>query len=83
MNILQPNLATSSNEMKSLSCLICVVNQTVFITTLNNLSIGGLFSLHVPISFCKNNTIDSNLIKGKIVMCTLETFSDDRREEIS
>ncbi|KAG4988880.1 hypothetical protein JHK82_031214 [Glycine max] len=30
-------------------------------------------------SFCKNNTLDPTLIKGKIVICTIETFSDDRR----
>ncbi|RZB74993.1 Subtilisin-like protease SBT5.3 isoform A [Glycine soja] len=29
--------------------------------------------------FCKNNTLDPTLIKGKIVICTIEKFSDDRR----
>ncbi|KAK0604898.1 hypothetical protein LWI29_020646 [Acer saccharum] len=32
-------------------------------------------------SFCKNNTLDPTLIKGKIVVCTLEKISDDRREK--
>ncbi|KAF5751605.1 subtilisin-like protease SBT5.3 [Tripterygium wilfordii] len=32
-------------------------------------------------SFCKNNTLDSTLIKGKIVVCTSETFFDVRREK--
>ncbi|KAJ1440667.1 Peptidase S8/S53 domain [Sesbania bispinosa] len=32
-------------------------------------------------SFCKNNTLDPTLIKGKIVICTIETFTDDRREK--
>ncbi|POO01284.1 Subtilase [Trema orientale] len=32
-------------------------------------------------SFCKNNTLDSSLIKGKIVVCTLEVITDDRREK--
>ncbi|XP_020215007.1 subtilisin-like protease SBT5.3 [Cajanus cajan] len=30
-------------------------------------------------SFCKNNTLDPTLIKGKIVICTIEQFSDDRQ----
>ncbi|GMP88492.1 hypothetical protein CsSME_00040465 [Camellia sinensis var. sinensis] len=29
-------------------------------------------------SFCKNNTLDPTLIKGKIVVCGLESFTDDR-----
>ncbi|KAI7752947.1 hypothetical protein M8C21_023259 [Ambrosia artemisiifolia] len=32
-------------------------------------------------SFCKNNTLDSNLIKGRIVVCMLETLNDDRKEK--
>ncbi|CAA3027153.1 subtilisin-like protease [Olea europaea subsp. europaea] len=32
-------------------------------------------------SFCKNNTLDPNLIKGKIVVCTLELLTDNRREK--
>ncbi|KAK1588594.1 hypothetical protein Q3G72_024861 [Acer saccharum] len=32
-------------------------------------------------NFCKNNTLDPTLIKGKIVVCTLEKISDDRREK--
>ncbi|KAL2507450.1 Subtilisin-like protease SBT5.3 [Forsythia ovata] len=32
-------------------------------------------------SFCKNNTLDPNLIKGKIVVCTLEILTDNRREK--
>ncbi|CAI9268377.1 unnamed protein product [Lactuca saligna] len=32
-------------------------------------------------SFCKRNTLDSNLIKGKIVVCTLETLFDDKNEK--
>lgn len=32
-------------------------------------------------SFCKNNTLDSSLIKGKIVVCTLEAISDNRTEK--
>ncbi|KAL5583134.1 hypothetical protein UlMin_015576 [Ulmus minor] len=32
-------------------------------------------------SFCKNNTLDSSLIKGKIVVCTLDEISDIRREK--
>ncbi|KAI3511892.1 hypothetical protein L1887_19052 [Cichorium endivia] len=32
-------------------------------------------------SFCKKNTLDSNLIRGKIVVCTLETLIDDRKEK--
>ncbi|OVA03587.1 Peptidase S8/S53 domain [Macleaya cordata] len=31
--------------------------------------------------FCKNNTLDHNLIKGKIVVCTIETVTDIRREK--
>ncbi|MED6186251.1 hypothetical protein PIB30_065064 [Stylosanthes scabra] len=30
-------------------------------------------------SFCKNNTLDPSLIKDKIVICTIETFSENRR----
>ncbi|KAG9455068.1 hypothetical protein H6P81_007972 [Aristolochia fimbriata] len=29
-------------------------------------------------SFCKNNTLDSSLVKGKIVICTIERFGDSR-----
>ncbi|XP_027348724.1 subtilisin-like protease SBT5.3 [Abrus precatorius] len=29
-------------------------------------------------SFCKNRTLDPTLIKGKIVICTIEQFTDDR-----
>ncbi|KAK4255226.1 hypothetical protein QN277_008249 [Acacia crassicarpa] len=29
-------------------------------------------------SFCKDNTLDPALIKGKIVVCTIETVADDR-----
>ncbi|KAL5765516.1 hypothetical protein ACOSP7_016133 [Xanthoceras sorbifolium] len=32
-------------------------------------------------SFCKNNTLDPTLIKGKIVVCTIEDISDNRREK--
>lgn len=32
-------------------------------------------------SFCKNNTLDPNLINGKIVICTIERFTDNRREK--
>ncbi|KAI3738617.1 hypothetical protein L2E82_28654 [Cichorium intybus] len=32
-------------------------------------------------SFCKRNTMDSNLIKGKIVVCTQESLVDDRNEK--
>ncbi|XVF05194.1 hypothetical protein REPUB_Repub05bG0150800 [Reevesia pubescens] len=32
-------------------------------------------------SFCKNNTLDAALIKGKIVVCTIETITDIRREK--
>ncbi|XP_028772578.1 subtilisin-like protease SBT5.3 [Neltuma alba] len=30
-------------------------------------------------SFCHHNTLDPALIEGKIVVCTIETFADDRR----
>ncbi|PIN25415.1 Cucumisin [Handroanthus impetiginosus] len=30
-------------------------------------------------SYCKNNTLDPALIKGKLVVCTLEEIRDDRR----
>lgn len=39
-----------------------------------------LKSLHFP-SFCKNNTLDPTLIKGKIVVCTIETLTDARQEK--
>ncbi|KAI3961002.1 hypothetical protein MKW92_048142 [Papaver armeniacum] len=32
-------------------------------------------------SFCTNNTLDHDLIKGKIVVCTIETVTDSRREK--
>ncbi|GKU93863.1 hypothetical protein SLEP1_g7422 [Rubroshorea leprosula] len=32
-------------------------------------------------SFCKNNTLDAALIKGKIVVCTTEALTDNRREK--
>ncbi|XP_031286037.1 subtilisin-like protease SBT5.3 [Pistacia vera] len=32
-------------------------------------------------SICKNNTLDPTLVKGKIVVCTLEEVTDDRREK--
>ncbi|GAA0185272.1 serine protease [Lithospermum erythrorhizon] len=32
-------------------------------------------------SFCKNNTLDPLLIKGKIVLCKIEALDDDRREK--
>jgi hypothetical protein len=32
-------------------------------------------------SFCKNNTLDPNLINGKIVICTIEKFTDKRGEK--
>nr|XP_043612311.1 subtilisin-like serine-protease S [Erigeron canadensis] len=32
-------------------------------------------------SFCKRDTLDSDLIKGKIVVCTLEMLTDDRKEK--
>lgn len=35
----------------------------------------------VVTSFCKNNTLDPTLITGKIVICTIESFTDDRREK--
>ncbi|KAK3205733.1 hypothetical protein Dsin_019779 [Dipteronia sinensis] len=40
-----------------------------------------LYILFIHYLFCKNNTLDPNLIKGKIVVCTLEKISDDRREK--
>ncbi|CAK9184728.1 unnamed protein product [Ilex paraguariensis] len=32
-------------------------------------------------SFCKNNTLDPTLIKGKIVVCTTELLTDIRAEK--
>ncbi|KAG9158119.1 hypothetical protein Leryth_000275 [Lithospermum erythrorhizon] len=32
-------------------------------------------------SFCKENTLDPTLIKGKIIVCMLETVFEDRREK--
>lgn len=32
-------------------------------------------------SFCKSNTLDPALIKGKIVVCTLEIIFDQRNEK--
>ncbi|XP_058733394.1 subtilisin-like serine-protease S [Vicia villosa] len=32
-------------------------------------------------SFCKSNTLDPTLINGKIVICTIETFIDNREEK--
>ncbi|CAL5189724.1 unnamed protein product [Lathyrus oleraceus] len=32
-------------------------------------------------SFCKNNTLDPTLINGKIVICTIENFTDKRGEK--
>ncbi|KAI5447091.1 hypothetical protein KIW84_014805 [Lathyrus oleraceus] len=32
-------------------------------------------------SFCKNNTLDPTLINGKIVICTIENFTDKREEK--
>ncbi|KAL6205339.1 hypothetical protein ACLB2K_022600 [Fragaria x ananassa] len=32
-------------------------------------------------SFCKDSTLHASLIKGKIVVCTFETFTDNRREK--
>ncbi|RZC82208.1 hypothetical protein C5167_044998 [Papaver somniferum] len=32
-------------------------------------------------SFCTKNTLDHELIKGKIVVCTIETATDNRREK--
>ncbi|XP_059663380.1 subtilisin-like serine-protease S [Cornus florida] len=32
-------------------------------------------------SFCKNNTLDSAVINGKIVVCTIESVFDNRREK--
>ncbi|KAK3016729.1 hypothetical protein RJ639_006707 [Escallonia herrerae] len=32
-------------------------------------------------SFCKNNTLDPTFIKGKIVICTIETITEDRKEK--
>ncbi|GFZ17790.1 subtilisin-like serine endopeptidase family protein [Actinidia rufa] len=32
-------------------------------------------------SFCKENTLDPTLIKGKIVVCEIESIADDRREK--
>ncbi|MFS7908032.1 putative tripeptidyl-peptidase II [Helianthus anomalus] len=34
-------------------------------------------------SFCKKNTLDSNSIKGRIVVCMLEKLSDDRFEKVA
>ncbi|KAL9998225.1 putative tripeptidyl-peptidase II [Helianthus debilis subsp. tardiflorus] len=34
-------------------------------------------------SFCKKNTLDSNSIKGRIVVCMLEKLSDDRFEKVT
>ncbi|KAL6199488.1 hypothetical protein ACLB2K_029272 [Fragaria x ananassa] len=32
-------------------------------------------------SFCKDSSLNASLIKGKIVVCTFETFTDNRREK--
>jgi hypothetical protein len=40
-----------------------------------------LFLFPFCISFCKNNTLDPTLVKGKIVVCTTETFLDNRGEK--
>ncbi|KAK9153716.1 hypothetical protein Sjap_001196 [Stephania japonica] len=32
-------------------------------------------------SLCKNSTLDENMIKGKLVMCTIEKFEEDREEK--
>ncbi|KAM0996842.1 hypothetical protein ACFX2C_006797 [Malus domestica] len=32
-------------------------------------------------SFCKENTLNATLIKGKIVVCTFETFTDNRKSK--
>lgn len=39
--------------------------------------------MHLPLcnSFCKNNTLDPNLIKGKIVVCTTEIITDSPSEK--
>ncbi|KAM6576073.1 hypothetical protein CsatB_027910 [Cannabis sativa] len=62
-------------------------------SSINPLKMDGFFSLidgsaaaakGIPsenASFCNNNTLDSNLIKGKIVVCTLEAVTDSRREK--
>ncbi|MFS7908027.1 putative tripeptidyl-peptidase II [Helianthus anomalus] len=34
-------------------------------------------------SFCKKNTLDSNSIKGRIVVCILEELGDDRDEKLT
>ncbi|KAI3511893.1 hypothetical protein L1887_19053 [Cichorium endivia] len=40
----------------------------------------GIFEAFI-VFFCKRNTLDSKLIKGKIVVCMLETLFDDRKEK--
>lgn len=35
----------------------------------------------LSISLCKNNTLDPTLINGRIVVCTLEAVTDNRREK--
>lgn len=40
-----------------------------------------LISLFLFTSFCNKNTLDPALIKGKIVVCTIEDFSDNRPEK--
>lgn len=37
-----------------------------------------LSDIHLS-SFCKNNTLDSTLIRGKIVVCNVESLVDDDR----
>lgn len=34
-------------------------------------------------SFCKNNTLDASLIKGKIVICNVEALTDSRQEKLA
>lgn len=39
------------------------------------------FCVCLSASFCKNDTLDPALIKGKIVVCTLERILDNRKEK--
>ncbi|PKI40532.1 hypothetical protein CRG98_039092 [Punica granatum] len=45
---------------------------------------GAAAALGIPsknASYCKNSTLDPILVKGKIVVCTLEELTDNRREK--
>lgn len=49
-----------------------------YIFALENLR---LIDSPLSVSFCKSNTLDPALVKGKIVVCTLETIRDQRNEK--